>query len=129
MNDSSNYPTRASSARTRSPPTPAAMATPRSPLSSRADPLLPSHPPNLFQSATIPLSLAGRDIVASAITGSGKTAAYGLPLLERLLHRPKHVKATYVLILVPTRELAVQVHSMMQKVSTHYLNPSPIRRC
>ena len=72
---------------------------------------------SLQQLHAIPLILGGRDICGSAITGSGKTAAYGLPLLERLLHRPKHVNATYVLVLVPTRELAAQVHSMLQKLA------------
>ena len=43
------------------------------------------------------------------MTGSGKTAAFGLPLLERLLHRNKRMAATYVLVLTPVRELAVQV--------------------
>ncbi|QDZ21660.1 DEAD-box ATP-dependent RNA helicase [Chloropicon primus] len=83
--------------------------------------------PTPIQSACVPLVLSGRDLVASAITGSGKTAAYGLPLLERLLHRPAHVKATYVLVLVPTRELAVQTHSMLEKLATFAKNPSPVR--
>ncbi len=61
------------------------------------------------QAACIPLALTGRDICGSAVTGSGKTAAFSLPLLERLLHRDKRVAATYVLVLTPTRELAVQV--------------------
>ena len=56
----------------------------------------------------MPLALLGRDVCASAITGSGKTAAFGLPLLERLLHRPRRVAATYVVVLTPARELAVQ---------------------
>lgn len=43
------------------------------------------------------------------ITGSGKTAAFGLPLLERLLYRSRRTSAIYTLILAPTRELAVQV--------------------
>jgi len=42
------------------------------------------------------------------VTGSGKTAAFALPLLERLLFRSRRVRATYVLVLTPTRELAVQ---------------------
>lgn len=71
----------------------------------------------LLKAAGIPLVLAGKDVCGSAITGSGKTAAYGLPLLERLLYRPAHVAATYALILVPTRELAVQVHSMLTKLA------------
>ena len=62
-----------------------------------------------LQAACIPLALAGRDICGSAVTGSGKTAAFTLPILERLLYRPRQVAATYVLILSPTRELAAQV--------------------
>ncbi|KAJ9165956.1 hypothetical protein P3X46_020766 [Hevea brasiliensis] len=73
--------------------------------------------PTPIQAACIPLALTGRDICGSAITGSGKTAAFALPTLERLLFRPKRVQAIRVLILTPTRELAVQVHSMIEKLS------------
>jgi len=73
--------------------------------------------PTPIQAACIPLALTGRDICGSAITGSGKTGAFSLPLLERLLHRDKRVSAVYVLILVPARELAVQVHSMIEKLA------------
>lgn len=65
--------------------------------------------PTPIQAACIPLAMAGRDICGSAVTGSGKTAAFGLPTLERLLHRDKRLAATYVLVLTPVRELAVQV--------------------
>ena len=75
--------------------------------------------PTPIQAACIPLALSGRDICGSAITGSGKTAAFTLPILERLLHRPRQVAATYVLILTPTRELAVQIHSMVQKLAQY----------
>ncbi|PSS31244.1 DEAD-box ATP-dependent RNA helicase [Actinidia chinensis var. chinensis] len=73
--------------------------------------------PTPIQAACIPLGLTGRDMCASAITGSGKTAAFALPTLERLLYRPKRAPAIRVLILTPTRELAVQVHSMIQKLA------------
>ncbi|KAG5542997.1 hypothetical protein RHGRI_015924 [Rhododendron griersonianum] len=73
--------------------------------------------PTPIQAACVPLALSGRDICGSAITGSGKTAAFALPTLERLLYRPKRVPAIRVLILTPTRELAVQVHSMVQKIA------------
>ncbi|CAN0893446.1 DEAD-box ATP-dependent RNA helicase 28, partial [Linum grandiflorum] len=73
--------------------------------------------PTPIQAACIPLALGGRDICGSAITGSGKTAAFALPTLERLLFRPKRVHAIRVLILTPTRELAVQVHSMIEKLA------------
>ncbi|KAL1332244.1 DEAD-box ATP-dependent RNA helicase 28 isoform X1 [Arachis ipaensis] len=73
--------------------------------------------PTPIQAACIPLALNGRDICGSAITGSGKTAAFALPTLERLLFRPKRMHAIRVLILTPTRELAVQVHSMIEKLA------------
>ena len=64
------------------------------------------------------LALTGRDICGRAVTGSGKTAAFMLPLLERMLHRgPRPVPATHVLVLVPTRELAVQVHQMTERLA------------
>lgn len=73
--------------------------------------------PTPIQAACIPLALSGRDICGSAITGSGKTAAFALPTLERLHFRPKNRPATRVLILTPTRELAVQVHGMIEKLA------------
>ncbi|XP_031476571.1 DEAD-box ATP-dependent RNA helicase 28 [Nymphaea colorata] len=73
--------------------------------------------PTPIQAACIPLALTGRDICGSAITGSGKTAAFSLPVLERLIFRPKRVLAIRVLVLTPTRELAVQVHSMIEKLA------------
>lgn len=73
--------------------------------------------PTPIQAACIPVAMTGRDICGSAITGSGKTAAFSLPTLERLLYRPKRVPAIRVLILTPTRELAVQVHSMIEKLA------------
>lgn len=78
------------------------------PLLKACDALGYTHPTPI-QAACIPLALAGRDICGSAMTGSGKTAAFALPFLERLLHRTRRVVATYVLVLTPTRELAVQV--------------------
>ncbi|KAI8466360.1 MAG: P-loop containing nucleoside triphosphate hydrolase protein [Monoraphidium minutum] len=73
--------------------------------------------PTPIQAACVPLALAGRDICGSAVTGSGKTAAFALPILERLLYRPKQSAAVYVLILTPTRELAAQIHSMVSKLA------------
>ncbi|CAL9109276.1 unnamed protein product, partial [Musa textilis] len=73
--------------------------------------------PTPIQAACIPLALTGRDICGSAMTGSGKTAAFTLPVLERLLFRPKRILAIRVLILTPTRELAAQVHSMIEKLA------------
>ena len=66
--------------------------------------------PTAIQSAAIPAILQGRDIVASAQTGSGKTAAFALPLLHRLAETPAGTtRRVRGLILVPTRELAAQV--------------------
>ncbi|KAJ0091775.1 hypothetical protein Patl1_26278 [Pistacia atlantica] len=73
--------------------------------------------PTPIQAACIPIALTGRDICGSAVTGSGKTAAFALPTLERLLFRPKRIPAIRVLILTPTRELAAQVHSMIEKLA------------
>ncbi|KAK8022314.1 ATP-dependent RNA helicase dbp9, partial [Apiospora rasikravindrae] len=67
--------------------------------------------PTLVQSKAIPLALDGRDVLAKAKTGSGKTSVYVLPLLEAILKRKQTTSAptTTALILVPTRELADQV--------------------
>jgi hypothetical protein len=65
--------------------------------------------PSLVQQRAIPIALAGRDLCVCAQTGSGKTAAFMLPVLERLMFRPKKVAQTRVMVLSPTRELAVQV--------------------
>ena len=69
--------------------------------------------PTPVQARAIPLALAGRDLCCNAMTGSGKTAAFLLPVLERLLHRPKNQHATRVLVITPTRELATQCLSML----------------
>lgn len=66
--------------------------------------------PTAIQSAAIPAILQGRDVVGSARTGSGKTAAFALPLLQQLAEAPFHApRRVRGLILVPTRELAMQV--------------------
>lgn len=72
--------------------------------------------PTLIQSSTVPLALKGKDICGAAVTGSGKTAAFIIPILERLLFRPKNVPTTRVLILVPTRELGAQCHSVAKNL-------------
>ena len=66
--------------------------------------------PTPIQSMAVPALLSGRDVLASAQTGSGKTAAFALPLLQRIHDLPSRAgRTTSALILVPTRELAVQV--------------------
>ncbi|KAK9490710.1 P-loop containing nucleoside triphosphate hydrolase protein [Lipomyces doorenjongii] len=73
--------------------------------------------PTPVQSAVIPIALLGKDIVAGAVTGSGKTAAYMIPVLERLLYRPKKIASTRVVVLTPTRELSIQVADVGRKLS------------
>ena len=65
--------------------------------------------PTPVQEQFIPPAMTGRDIQASAETGSGKTAAYLLPILHRMLLKPQPLTATRALLLLPTRELALQV--------------------
>lgn len=62
-----------------------------------------------IQSATLPDSLAGRDVLGRGRTGSGKTLAFGLPLLSRTAGRRARPGRPLALVLVPTRELAQQV--------------------
>ena len=75
--------------------------------------------PTPVQTQSIPLALLGKDLVASAVTGSGKTLAFLLPILERLLYRPRKVPQTRVVILLPTRELAVQCHTVAVAIAKH----------
>src|SRR5438552_1248007 len=66
--------------------------------------------PTPVQREAIPAALAGRDLIASAQTGTGKTAAFLLPALERLkTQKPVRRSAPRVLVLTPTRELANQI--------------------
>src|SRR5947208_9149332 len=64
--------------------------------------------PTPIQLRTIPLIMAGKDVIGSAQTGTGKTAAFALPILSKLGH---HQPQPRVLILEPTRELAAQVET------------------
>ena len=68
--------------------------------------------PTPIQAKTIPLLLSGRDVLGQAQTGTGKTAAFALPLLERI---DLHKKQPQVLVLTPTRELAIQVAEAFEK--------------
>jgi ATP-dependent RNA helicase DDX27 len=73
--------------------------------------------PTPIQAQTIPLALLGRDICGCAATGTGKTAAYMLPTLERLLYKPlSAASVTRVLVLVPTRELGAQVYQVTKQL-------------
>lgn len=75
--------------------------------------------PTPIQQKTIPIALLGRDVVGGAVTGSGKTAAFMIPILERLLYRPKKVPTSRVAILMPTRELAVQCFTVARKLASY----------
>lgn len=74
--------------------------------------------PTPIQRKAIPVALLGKDIVGSAVTGSGKTGAFIVPILERLLFRPRKTPTSRVAILMPTRELAVQCYNVAVKLAT-----------
>ena len=79
--------------------------------------------PTSVQRAAIPAVLTGRDVIASAQTGSGKSAAFALPLLQQIINAPASKRdertRTRVLVLVPTRELAVQVGETFKGLTTY----------
>ncbi|HEU4758207.1 MAG TPA: DEAD/DEAH box helicase, partial [Agromyces sp.] len=75
--------------------------------------------PSAIQAATIPTLLAGRDVVGLAQTGTGKTAAFALPILARLDVSQKTPQA---LVLAPTRELALQVCEAFERYAAHLRN-------
>ena len=80
--------------------------------------------PTPVQREAIPLALAGHDLLAGAQTGTGKTAAFGLPLLQHLSARPNATRKPRALVLTPTRELAVQVHDSLRGYGKHLRVPS-----
>ena len=72
------------------------------------------------QSGVIPLALTGADVIACAETGTGKTAAFLVPILQRFLNEPAPVPPrTRALVLAPTRELAVQIEDQVQGLTYH----------
>ncbi len=73
--------------------------------------------PTPIQADAIPPALAGRDLLACAQTGSGKTAAFMLPILHRLMDKPRG--KTRALVLAPTRELAAQILEDLQDLAVH----------
>lgn len=78
--------------------------------------------PTLIQQQAIPVILEQKDIIASAQTGTGKTAAFALPILQLLLDRqdaPKRSKTIKALIISPTRELAIQISENFKSYSTY----------
>src|SRR5579863_5966977 len=70
--------------------------------------------PTPIQAEAIPALRAGNDFVGQSATGSGKTLAYGIPLVERVARDKRVVQA---LVLVPTRELAIQVHAVLGQLA------------
>lgn len=72
--------------------------------------------PTPIQAEAIPLILAGKDVIAQAPTGTGKTAAFVLPILERLHPQKRDIQA---LILTPTRELSIQIAAEVAKLGRH----------
>ena len=72
--------------------------------------------PSPIQAAIIPLLLQGKDVLGQAQTGTGKTAAFALPLLSKIELKNKNTQA---LVLAPTRELAIQVAEAFQKYATY----------
>jgi ATP-dependent RNA helicase RhlE len=73
--------------------------------------------PTPIQADAIPTAMTGRDLLACASTGSGKTAAFLLPLLHQLLDRPRGT--TRALVLAPTRELAAQILADLEELAAH----------
>src|SRR6187402_2916395 len=79
-----------------------------------------------IQAASLPLALAGHDLIAQAKTGSGKTAAFGLPLLSKIDARSFAVQA---LVLCPTRELAEQVRGELRRLARAEENIKILQLC
>jgi len=73
--------------------------------------------PTPIQTAALPDAVSGRDVLASAMTGSGKTAAFVLPILQRLIDRPGRL--TRALVVTPTRELASQILEHIRELGRH----------
>jgi ATP-dependent RNA helicase RhlE len=76
------------------------------------------HEPRPVQLETIPAALEGRDILGLAQTGTGKTAAFALPILEKLL-KGRRARGPRVLVVAPTRELAIQIDAEFRKLAAY----------
>ncbi|SCY64762.1 DEAD/DEAH box helicase [Alkaliphilus peptidifermentans] len=72
--------------------------------------------PTSIQEQAIPLIFAGHDLIGQAQTGTGKTAAFGIPMIEKVINEDKAVQ---ILVLTPTRELAIQVADELQKFAKY----------
>jgi ATP-independent RNA helicase DbpA len=82
-----------------------------------------------IQAASLPLTLAGQDLIAQASTGSGKTAAFGLPLIERLQTAGSPSAAIQAVVLCPTRELADQVTQEIRRLARARQNVKVVTLC
>src|SRR5258708_15654022 len=78
--------------------------------------------PTPIQAQTIPHALAGKDVIATAQTGTGKTLAFLIPLIEMLQQQPS--RQVHALVLLPTRELAMQVNAEYEKLRSKSLPKS-----
>lgn len=81
--------------------------------------------PSSIQKEAIPQVVSGNDIIAKAPTGSGKTAAFAIPIIEKL-DLNKENKSVQALVLCPTRELAIQVHREFEKLTKYFENVSVV---
>jgi len=77
-----------------------------------------------IQQSTIPPALEGRDVIGTAQTGTGKTLAFLIPLIETLDQEPAH--STVALVLLPTRELAMQVHEQYEQLRTKRMSKAAL---
>ncbi|HKD03188.1 MAG TPA: DEAD/DEAH box helicase [Terriglobales bacterium] len=77
-----------------------------------------------IQQRTIPPALEGRDVIGTAQTGTGKTLAFLIPLIESLNREPLH--STVALVLLPTRELAIQVHEQYEQLRTKKMSKAAL---
>lgn len=75
--------------------------------------------PTKIQKEAIPIALQGKDIIGLAETGSGKTGAFSIPILQSLLENPQRY---FALILTPTRELAFQISEQIEALGKKQIN-------
>ncbi|MEQ2958060.1 DEAD/DEAH box helicase [Slackia piriformis] len=75
--------------------------------------------PTPIQEQAIPLVLEGRDVIAAAKTGTGKTAAFSLPCMDKLPHRERGQRGPFMLVITPTRELASQISDTCMPIGKH----------
>src|SRR6202051_4706379 len=81
--------------------------------------------PTPVQAAAIPPALQGKDVLATAQTGTGKTLAFLIPIIEHLTAQGSQRQVT-ALVLVPTRELAMQVHEQYEKLRERKASPAAL---